>query len=327
MRGLGSIVRFALTLALLGVLSGNAAAGHFEKELEAPGPEGPLGALLLRPSQPWAGVLIHPGSGPTDRDGNSGQGLQTDAYRLLAEGLTDDGIATTRIDKRGMYSSKAAIPDANDVTIAEMAGDLHGWAKVVSAELGLPCVWLLGHSEGGLVSLVAAQTPSDKICGLILVAAPGRPLGDILREQLRANPANAPILDDALSAVDAFERGERVDWPWYKFTMKRIFPGRVQGFLIDLFSYSPTALIAAYDGPVLILQGQRDLQVTEADARVLAAAKPDAVLRLLPDVNHVLKQVTTDDRAVNFATYADRELPLAAQVIPAITGFLRERTP
>ncbi len=58
-----------------------------------------------------------PGSGPVDRDGNSPQGIKAASLRLLAEGLAANGIATVRVDKRGMYGSAAATPNANAVTI------------------------------------------------------------------------------------------------------------------------------------------------------------------------------------------------------------------
>lgn len=71
-----------------------------------------------------------------------------------------------------------------------------------------------------------------------------------------------------------------------------------------------------------MIQGQRDLRVGEGDARLLRQADPRASLVLLPDANHVLKSVSSDDRRANVATYADPGLPLAPGVIDAITEFL-----
>src|SRR5262249_10810047 len=137
-------------------------------------------------------VLIIPGSGPTDRDGNSPLGIRASPYKLLAEGLAAKGITSVRIDKRGIFGSASAVPDANAVTIAHFAADVHGWVEVIRGKTGASCVWLLGHSEGGLVALASRQSASE-VCGLILVAAPGRPLGQVLREQLKSNPADAPL--------------------------------------------------------------------------------------------------------------------------------------
>jgi uncharacterized protein len=101
-----------------------------------------------------------------------------------------------------------------------------------------------------------------------------------------------------------------------------LFNPNVQGFLISVFSYDPGQLLKGYPKPVLILQGLRDMQVQETDANILKAADPHATPTLLPDVNHVLKSVSSDDRRANIATYSDASLPLAPGVASAISDFL-----
>ncbi len=290
--------------------------------MDAPGPTGPLkGTLLVPASKSASVVLIIPGSGPTDRDGNSPAGVKASTYRLLAEGLAARGVATLRIDKRGMFASAAATPDANAVTIADYAADVRSWVAVLRKQTGAPCVWVLGHSEGGLVAMVAAKAQAD-VCGLVLVATAGRPMAEVLRDQLKANPANGPILGQALPAIDALEQGRRVDTASMHPALQGLFNPALQGFLISAFSYDPRRVLAGYSGPVLLLQGQRDIQVGEADARLLKQAYPEASLVLLPNVNHVLKSVTSAELGPNIATYADPLLPLASGVVEAIADFL-----
>ena len=101
-----------------------------------------------------------------------------------------------------------------------------------------------------------------------------------------------------------------------------LFAPQVQGFLINALSYDPAKLIAAVAKPVLIVQGRRDMQVGVADAERLKEAAPKAELALLPDVNHVLKTVASDDPRANAATYADPSLPLAPGVAEAIATFV-----
>lgn len=288
-------------------------------EIEAPGPQGPLRGTLLVPAGARAVVVIVPGSGPTDRDGNSPAGLHTDAYRQLAEALAARGIASVRIDKRGMFGSASAIPDANDVTLAAYAQDVHAWARLVRERLGLKCAWVLGHSEGGAVALVASRDGAD-LCGLLLVATPGRPMGEVLRAQLDANPANAPILGDAHAAIDALGRGQRVDVSRMHPALQGLFNPAVQGFMIDSFALRPDRELQAWHGPALIVQGMSDLQVAELDARTLAAGAPAAKLVLVPGVNHVLKHV--GDVQDNLASYADPARPVAPEVVAAIADFV-----
>ncbi len=118
---------------LLLALALTASPALAQTPIEAPGPNGPLAGTLLGEGKGHPVVLIIPGSGPTDRDGNSPLGIAAAPYRLLAEALAAQGIATARIDKRGMFGSKAAISDANAVTIADYAADVHAWAKVIRA--------------------------------------------------------------------------------------------------------------------------------------------------------------------------------------------------
>jgi len=319
-------MKFARTCVFLGAgllpLSLAAQPRLAQTFLTAPGKTGPLKGTLLAPAaKPGAALLIIPGSGPTDRDGNNPLGVKASTYQLLAEGLAARGTATLRIDKRGMFASAAAARDANAVTIPDYVDDVRSWVTVLAQDTGAPCVWLLGHSEGGLIAMAAARELPG-VCGLVLVATAGRPMGEVLREQLKANPANAALVDKASSTIDALEQGRRVDTQDMPEALRRLFRAPVQGFLISAFSYDPQKLLEGYAKPVLVLQGQRDIQVGEPDARLLHKADPAATLVLLPAVNHVLKTVASDDRQENIATYADPALPLAPGVVDAIAGFL-----
>lgn len=295
----------------------------YETMVEAPGPQGSLKGTLLSPCpNPEHVILIIPGSGPTDRDGNNPLGVNASTYRLLAEELLLNGIATLRIDKREMFASSEAVPDANAVTIDDYVDDVRSWMTALKQHLENPCIWLLGHSEGGIVAL--ASVKESDVYGLIVVATPSRPLGDVLRYQLESNPENAILLDDAFFIIHELEQARRVDVKDMHPALQRLFRPAVQGFLINIFSFNPSHLIADMTKPVLVLQGQRDLQVTESDARALKAANPKSTLVLLPDVNHVLKEVYSDDRCENNAAYTNASLPLASGIVDAITLFLAD---
>ncbi len=306
----------AVTLGL-----GAGASAQAGGDIEAPGPDGPLRGTLVLPARDAPVILMIPGSGPTNRDGNSPLGVSAAPYRLLAEGLAAEGIGSVRIDKRGMFGSKGAVPDANAVTVADYVSDTEAWVDAIRARTGADCIWLLGHSEGGLVALAAVQTVKN-LCGLILVATPGRPLGEVLNEQLRANPANGPFLDVANFAIEELSAGRRVDVAELPPALASLLSPALQGFFISAFALDPADLAGQGRLPILILQGDRDLQVSVADAERLKQAAPRATLVILPGTNHVLKQVTSDDLEANAATYAAADFPLASGIVAAIGRFV-----
>lgn len=284
---------------------------------------GPLKGTQLTPAAgakaPVAVIL--PGSGPTDRDGNNPLGVKGSTYRLLAEGLAAQGVTTVRVDKRGMFASGAAAPDANKVFIADLAADANAWAADLKTRTGAPCVWLIGHSEGALVAEVAGQTGKD-LCGLVLVAGSGEKLGDTLRRQLKAGVPAGPLLDQSLAGVDSLEAGRDVDASAMPPGLQALFRPQTQPFLKAALAYDPAALLKTVKGPVLIVQGNNDIQIAPENGQRLKAARPDATLVELDGVNHVLK-VAPANRAGNIATYADPSLPLAPGVVPAIAAFLK----
>jgi len=292
--------------------------------VELPSSPAPLHGTLLSPEgQTRAAAVIIPGSGPTDREGNSPQfGIQAATYRLLAEGLAERGVATVRIDKRGIGESAAAGASEADLRFSAYAEDARAWAAETATKTGRPCAWLIGHSEGALVALAAvAAKPDgegdDKVCGLVLLSGAGRPAGAVLREQLAALPE--PLKTQALAAVAELEAGRTVADP--PASLAALFRPSVQPYLISWLALDPAKLAAAYDGPIFIGQGATDLQVGVADAEALKAAQPRAERVVWDGVNHVLK-VAPAERAANVATYMDPALPLAPGVVEAVAAFV-----
>lgn len=286
-------------------------------------PSGPApmhGTLLAPEGEARAVAVILPGSGPTDRDGNSPLGVSASTYRLLAEGLAEQGVATVRIDKRGIGESAVAGVAESDLRFDHYVADARAWAAEAAARADKPCAWLIGHSEGALIALAATQEADDKICGLVLLSGAGRRARVVLEEQLGA--IAEPLRGQAYAALAELELGRTVPEP--PAGLQALFRPSVQPYLISWFALDPAALIAAYDGPILIGQGTTDLQITVADARALAAAQPEAKLVLWEGANHVLKAAPAD-RAANAATYRDPSLALAPGIVDDVAGFILTR--
>ena len=281
---------------------------------------GPLHGLYVNAGDGTPIALIVPGSGPTNLNGNSGAGLRTNAYKHLAHQLAVKGISTVRIDKRGLYSSAAA-GDPNAVTLEIYTEDYRNWIDTIKGETGAKCVYLIGHSEGGLMVSSAAFGRTD-VCGLILVSAVGRPMGEVLREQLKSNPANLPILKQAFRAIDKLEAGQHVDTKKLHRALMPLFRDNVQDYLISIFAVDPAKIAVKAKQKTLIVQGKNDLQVSVKDAELLHAATKGKLV-LLDKVNHVLK-VSPKGRRGNLKTYSKPDLPVADGVINAIAEFMLE---
>ncbi|HYE43565.1 MAG TPA: alpha/beta hydrolase, partial [Caulobacteraceae bacterium] len=136
-------------------------------------------------------------------------------------------------------------------------------------------------------------------------------------------PANPPfILEQTDKALTELRAGRTLDVSGFHPGLQPLFGPQVQPFLISLFSYDPAELVKAYKGPVLVVQGTTDLQITMVDAERLAAARPGVTLVRIEGMNHVLKTAPAD-RLGNMSTYGDASLPLAPGVADAIATFVK----
>lgn len=168
-----------------------------------------------------------------------------------------------------------------------------------------------------MVALEAAQR-DEVICGLVLVATTGRPLGNVLKDQLRANPASAPLLNQANAAMDWIAAGKRVVEKGLPSPLAPLFRPAIQGFLISTFALDPAELVSNVRKPAVIIQGERGIQVDVTDAQAVRVAAPAAALALLPNTNDLPKQVMSGHWGAKVATYAGPSLPLAPNVTQTI---------
>ncbi|HWT98205.1 MAG TPA: alpha/beta hydrolase [Terriglobales bacterium] len=276
-----------------------------------------LHGVLERPAAMDNGlaVLVLPGSGPTDRDGNQ-PGMQNDSLKLLAAGLRGRGITTLRIDKRGIAASRTAAPDEAAMRIETYVADAVSWLGFLRRRPNVRRVALVGHSEGALIATLAAQ--HSPVAALVLIAGAGRPIGEVLRDQLAPHmPPDMKIR--VFTMLATLEAGGTVtDVPP---ELKALFRPSIQPYMRSWMAYDPAAELAKVTVPVEIIQGRRDLQGTVGDAERLAAAQPKADPHLIDGMNHILKFVP-DDRDVNLASYNDPNLPLAPTLLHVLADFL-----
>src|SRR5262249_36126386 len=119
-----------------------------------------------------------------DRDGN-GPLVRTNCQKQVGRALAAEGFAVLRPDKRGIAASAKALAKEEDVRLDTYAADVGAWVTLLRKDPRFTKVGYIGHSEGSLVGLVAAK--DTKLDAFVSLCGPGRPLQDVLREQLKKN--------------------------------------------------------------------------------------------------------------------------------------------
>lgn len=176
-------------------------------------------------------------------------------------------------------------------------------------------IYVIGHSQGSLVGMLAAK---DEVDGFISLAGAGQNVGNVLVDQVTKM---APTLgEETLRIVDALKLGKTVsDYPT---ALASLFRPDLQPFMINWMKYNPAEVIAALDIPVLIINGTKDLQVSESEAELLKKANKDAVLTIITNMNHVLFEIEGDDLE-NSKSYNESFRPISPQLIMSITDFIK----
>jgi pimeloyl-ACP methyl ester carboxylesterase len=283
-----------------------------------------IGSVTLRgfidlPEQlgPWPVVILHAGSGPTDRNGN-GPLVQTDNLKMLGQALAAEGVAVLRIDKRGVASSLFALTREEEASLELYASDVAAWVALLRKDERFTKVGYIGHSEGAFIGLLAAK--GAKLDAFVSLCGPGRPYQDLLREQLKKNlPADQYKAADGIIAELVAGRAVK-DVPK---GLEPLFRPSVQPFLISAFKHDPAKLVAGLECPVLVVAGSTDIQVAAEDAKRLGEANPKAKVATVKGMNHVLKAVEGTHQLVQLTSYADASLPLHPKLMIEVGGFLK----
>ncbi len=269
-----------------------------------------------RPADGAPALVLLPGSGPTDRDGNQPPLLVTDLLEQVAAHLAQAGYATLRFDKRAAHVHMAALLALDAEELREFlgfeafVGDARAALAFLRSADGVDGrrVGLFGHSEGGLIGLALARELGDGpdgLAALVLAGTAGTPLADVLRYQIgrsvRIFPESVRAkylaeLDRAMRAVVETGRAPSDLDPG----IGALFPDNASKLLQIELALDPGELAAAYAGPVLVLQGERDVQIpADLHPRALEVAFAKRVggrceVVLVPDVSHNFKRVASE---------------------------------
>lgn len=306
-----------------------------------------IDGTLLRPLPPGigAGVVFAAGSGPTDRDWNSPLLAGTNGSgKLVAEALAAAGIASLRYDKSvtGPHAVEN-IKALGGLTMQHHTDEFAGAVRVLAEEPSVDCVFGLGNSEGTLHVLhYQLGGPAIRLAGVVLLAPPGRSVGEVGRAQLAAQaalvPNGAALLALYDKAVARFVRGEpTAPDPGLPEGVQTLLHGLESPmnlpFARELWVADAASLLSRVEVPALVVIGKKDIQVNWRDDGELlqraAAGGTDVTFVFPDDANHVLKHEPHPLRALTaealFAAYNADDAVLDAEATSTIIDWLRER--
>jgi uncharacterized protein len=297
-------------LAISGVFAMAASVSAQESKTQV----GPIDAVLTMPpgvDHPLVALIIA-GSGTTDHDGNGPQ-VKPATLKKLSEQLVARKIATLRYDKRGAGGWKPEFGKPEDFRFKDFVDDAVSLVNYLRSSGKLSKVIVVGHSEGGLVGILTARrVPVDR---LVLLVTAARKQGELVKSQLEKT-VPPDIYAPIAKAIDAIMAGQIVDPPPPGLS---IAPSMQPG-IASAFNEDPIDPLKQVTQPTLIIGGGRDRQVARVDFVALSAASPVAKTLWLPDMNHVLVDVS--DEADDIKAYNDAERPLDPTMIDTVANFV-----
>jgi hypothetical protein len=316
-----------------------------DREVKVPAegddPEATLSCSLVTPvattasgaakQKPLPGVVFFTGSGGQDRDEDSvgAVGLKLSIFKVLAIALGQAGIASLRCDDRGVGKSTGA---SAKVTLHTYVRDGKAMLAALRAEPAIDAkrTGFIGHSEGAVVALAVAKDDAT-LKALVLMAGTGRPLDQVILEQiedaLRSAGADEAMLRkviaDRKQVHEAIAKREPI--PASVSESDRSQLEAMAPWLESHFKTDPAALAAKVKKKlkVLVAQGDRDIQVKVRDSVLLRDALKKAGVKVTYKVyaglNHLFATATTG----GLADYADPDANVDATFVGDVASFLK----
>lgn len=317
------------------------------------------GTLTLPPSPgPHPAVILVSGSGPQDRDLTLGPNIPIRPFALLADGLTQAGIAVLRYDDRGVAQSTG---DFSTASIPDFAADTEAAIRYLQSrpEIDSEQIGLLGHSEGGMIAAMLGADSED-VAFLVTLAGPGVSGLDVLLLQNRlifeAEGAAPEEIERQLAFVEAIadpeilgdaEAIEALAYPHILWQLERLPPEQLAqlgdlelfaaenarqlaqdysaGWFQSFVEYDPADDWSRTTIPVLAIYGELDMQVdAEQNAPAVRAALEAAdnehfeVVRL-GDANHLFQAAETGA----LTEYAILGAQFTPELMPLLISWLQ----
>ncbi len=268
----------------------------------------------LKPNKKTSLAILIAGSGPTDRNGNQA-GMTNNSLKLLAEGLVKNDIAVFSYDKRIFALSRSGDMKEENLSFEDFIKDAKDVIQFFKSKKQYSKITIIGHSEGALIGMIAANENAD---AYISIAGAGKGIDQIIVEQIEKQ---APTLKTEVQGYfEILKTGKTFELK--NQMLASIFRASVQPYMISWIKYNPQVEIKKLKIPTLLINGTKDLQVNAADAALLKDAKPDAQLVIIENMNHIFKDILTDDKE-NMASYSNPDIAINKELIEKINAFIK----
>ena len=260
-------------------------------------------------------IFVH-GSGNVDRDGNQATaGANPNYIKQLADSLNLRNIAFYRYDKRSASKEnlEQVIKDSN---LEYYVDDVNLVIDQFKNDKRFSSITLIGHSQGSLVAMLADHEHIDKYISL---AGAGQSLDKALVKQVRLQNG------DSIAGLVQSHFKELSDNGTIKSVdpnLLALFNKPAQPFILSWMKYNPADEIKKLKMPILILNGDKDIQVFIEDAEVLHKANPKSKLVIIKSMNHTLKTITQESDQM--ASYSSPNVPLSQELVTTIEDFIKQ---
>jgi dipeptidyl aminopeptidase/acylaminoacyl peptidase len=304
-----------------------------------------IAATLTRPSRQSAdtrfpAMLLIQGSGPTDRDGNQPPRYSSNVSKQIAAALAQQGVASLRFDKRGMYANLADWPkDLDSATQFArwdyQVGDAATGYRFLEQQPDIdPArIGIFGHSEGGVMALELAAGDDVSLrvspAAIVLAATPGRKLADVLADQLDKIMIRQGAPEDVRRSMLA-KNSEIIAHvvehaqipPDVPPGLAALYSPYLRLFLQSIFRLDPSAIARRVEAPVLLMNGDRDPQVlADKDVTPLAAALRQ---RSQPTAVHVFEGLSHTFKPTPSMETNSNEGDIAPEVLQVLGNWLKD---
>lgn len=261
-------------------------------------------------------AIIIPGSGPTDLNGNQPK-MKNNSLLFLSDALVRNNIATVRYDKRGIAGSSSKDIDESKMSVESGSEDLIGLIDFYR-KMGFEKIYLIGHSEGSLIGLLAAQ--QRDVAGLVSVCGAGNSADKLLKKQLQPKLPQ-PLFKESEVIIDSLKEGKIVKN--ISEHLKLLFRPSVQPYLISWFKYDPSNLAANLKAPLLIIHGEKDIQIDVAESAILHNASPNSKCVIIKNMNHIFKTIN-GDLSENVSSYTNPDLQINEEFSRTVVNFINK---